>query len=91
VMKVCRAKRHRDLSRHHNRVACRLHSVLCDLVPGGIAAEISPAQATRLLDKLEPVGAVAAARHELAVELVAPISSASTPSAVRRANESAPR
>jgi transposase len=70
VMKVW-AKRHRDLSRQHNRVACRLHSVLCDLVPGGIAGEISPAQATRLLDELEPVGAVATARHELAVELVA--------------------
>ena len=70
VMKVW-AKRHRDLSRQHNRVACRLHSVLCDLVPGGIAGEISPAQATRLLDELEPVGAVAAARHELAVDLVA--------------------
>lgn len=70
VMKVW-AKRHRDLSRQHNRVACRLHSVLCDLVPGGIAGEISPAQATRLLDGLEPVGAVATARHELAVELVA--------------------
>ncbi|MBA3288096.1 MAG: IS110 family transposase, partial [Acidimicrobiia bacterium] len=70
VMKVW-AKRHRDLSRQHNRVACRLHSVLCDLAPGGIAGEISPAQATRLLDGLEPVGAVATARHELAVELVA--------------------
>ena len=40
---------------HRNRVACRLHAVLCDLVPGGIADEISPAQATRLLDELEPV------------------------------------
>ena len=70
VMKVW-AKRHRDLSRHYNRVACRLHSVLCDLVPGGIADEISPAQATRLLDELELQGAVAAARHELACELVA--------------------
>ena len=70
VMKVW-AKRHRDLSRHHNRVACRLHSVLCDLVPGGIANEISPGQATRLLDGLEPQGAGAAARYELAVELVA--------------------
>ena len=69
VMKVW-AKRHRDLSRQHNRVACRLHSVLCDLVPGGITGEISPAQATRLLDGIEPHGAVAAARHQLAVELV---------------------
>jgi transposase len=64
VMKVW-AKRHRDLSRHHNRVACGLHSLLCDLVPGGIANEISPAQATRLLDELEPAGALAAARHDL--------------------------
>ena len=44
---------------------------MCDLVPGGIAGEISPAQATRLLDEMEPAGAVAAARHELAMELVA--------------------
>jgi transposase len=70
VMKLW-AKRHRDLSRQHNRVACRLHSVLCDLVPGGVAGEISPAQASRLLDQLEPAGAVAGARHELALELVA--------------------
>jgi hypothetical protein len=28
------AKRHRDLSRARNQVACRLHAVLCDLVPG---------------------------------------------------------
>jgi transposase len=70
VMKVW-AKRHRDLSRHRTRVACRLHAVLCDLVPGGVAGEISAAQATRLLDEIEPDGAVAAARHQLACELVA--------------------
>jgi transposase len=70
VMKVW-AKRHRDLARHRTRVACRLHAVLCDLVPGGIATEISAAQATRLLDDIEPDGAVAAARRELAAELVA--------------------
>ena len=70
VMKVW-AKRHRDLSRHRTRVACRRHAVLCDLVPGGIAGEISAAQATRLLDELDPAGAVATARHAVAVELVA--------------------
>jgi hypothetical protein len=32
VMKLW-SKRHRDLSRARNRVACRLHAVLCDLVP----------------------------------------------------------
>jgi len=36
VLKVW-AKRHRDLSRARNQVACRLHAVLCDLVPGGVA------------------------------------------------------
>ena len=66
VMKVW-AKRHRDLSRHRTRVACRLHAVLCELAPGGFSGEISAAQATRLLDELEPAGAVAAARHAVAV------------------------
>jgi len=70
VMKVW-AKRQRDLSSHRTRICCRLHAVLCELVPGGISGEISAAQATRLLDGLEPEGAVAAARHDLAVELVA--------------------
>jgi transposase len=69
VMKVW-AKRHRDLSSHRTRIA-RLHAVLCELTPGGFSREISAAQATRLLESLAPAGAVAAARHELAAELVA--------------------
>ena len=56
VMKVW-AKRHRDLSSHRTRIACRLHAVLCELTPGGFAGEISAAQAARLLDGLEPAGA----------------------------------
>jgi transposase len=70
VMKVW-AKRHRDLSRHRTRLASRLHAVLCELTPGGFTGEISAAQAARLLDELEPTGAVAAARHAVATELVA--------------------
>jgi transposase len=46
---------------------------LCELVPGGIPGEISAAQAARLLDEVEPHGAVATARHELALELVADV------------------
>ena len=83
VMKVW-AKRHRDLSRHHNRVACRLHSVLCDLVPGGIANEISPAQATRLLDGLEPQGA-SPRQGTNSPSSSSPTWSASTPSAASHA------
>jgi transposase len=34
------AKRQRDLSRARNKVACRLHAVLCELIPGGVRGEI---------------------------------------------------
>ena len=62
---------HRDLSRARNRIVCRLHAVLCDLVPGGFAKEISAAQADQALADIVPLGATAAARLELAHELLA--------------------
>ena len=67
VLKV-RAERHRDLARTRNQVACRLHAVLCDLVPGGHQKEISAAHAARILAQAAPSGAVALARAELAAE-----------------------
>jgi transposase len=70
VLKIW-AKRHRDLSRTRNQVACRLHAALCDLVPGGLAKEIYADQAEQVLAGAEPCGAVAQARAELAAELVA--------------------
>ena len=70
VMKVW-AKRHRDLGSARTQVACRLHAVLCALVPGGFAGEISAARAARLLDELQPGGAVAAARYDLARQFAA--------------------
>jgi transposase len=69
VLKVW-SKRHRDLARLRNQVACRLHAVLCDLVPGGISKEISAAQATRILEQAAPSGAVDLARAELAAEFL---------------------
>jgi transposase len=69
VLKVW-SKRHRDLSRTRNQVACRLHAVLCELIPGGHSKEISAAQAARILDQFTPSGAVALARHELAAEFL---------------------
>jgi transposase len=65
VLKVW-AKRHRDLARARNQVACRLHSVLCDLLAGGVSKEITAAHAARILEQVTPSGPVAAARHELA-------------------------
>jgi transposase len=70
VLKV-RAERHRDLARTRNQVACRLHAVLCDLVPGGHQKEISAAHAARILAQAAPSGAVALARAELAAEFLA--------------------
>jgi transposase len=72
VLKV-RAKRHRDLSRTRNQVVCRLHAVLCELIPGGVPDEITAGQAARILEQVAPAGAVAQARCELAAELLADI------------------
>lgn len=64
------ARRHRDLSRARNRIACRLHAVLCELVPGGFGKEITAGQATAALAEITPLGATAVARLELANELL---------------------
>jgi transposase len=72
VLKVW-AKRHRDLSRARNQAVCRLHAVLCELIPGGVPDEITAGQAARLLSQIRPSGAVAQARCEPATELLADI------------------
>ena len=70
VLKVW-SRRHRDLGRAKNQVACRLHAVLCELVPGGVPEEITAAQATRILQSAPPSGSAGQARRELAAELLA--------------------
>jgi transposase len=69
VLKVW-SKRRRDLASTRTQVVCRLHAVLCELVPGGVAKKIIAAHAARLLDTITPPDAVAAARWELAAALV---------------------
>jgi transposase len=70
VLKIW-AKRHRDLARARNQACCRLHAVLCDLVPGGIHREISARKAARILEQVTPPGPAATARCELAAEFLA--------------------
>jgi transposase len=65
------SRRHRDLGRAKNQVACRLHAVLCELVPGGVPEEITAAHAARILRSATPSGAAGQARGELAAELLA--------------------
>ena len=67
VLKVW-SRRHHDLGRARNQVACRLHAVLCELIPGGFAKEITAGQAAHALESIEPSGAVETARCELAAE-----------------------
>ena len=69
VLKVW-SKRHRDLGRARTQVACRLHAVLCELLPGGISKEITAGKAAYALEPAEASGAVALARCELAAEFL---------------------
>ena len=69
VLKVW-SKRRRDLGSSRTQVVCRLHAVLCELVPGGVPKKIIAAHAARLLGSITPPDAVAAARWELAAALV---------------------
>jgi transposase len=65
VLKVW-SKRYRDLGRTRTQVVCRLHAVLCELVPGGVSKVIRAPAVTKLLAAIVPAGAVDAARCELA-------------------------
>ena len=69
VLKIW-SKRYRDLGRTRTQVVCRLHAVLCDLVPGGVSKAITAGQAGRILASVTPPDAVAAARCELAAAFV---------------------
>jgi hypothetical protein len=63
------AKRRHDLVSARTQVVCRLHAVLCELVPGG-SGQLYASKAAKMLDQLEPYNAIAAARHELGLQLL---------------------
>jgi hypothetical protein len=62
------AKRNVDLGRTRNLIACRLHALLAELVPGGTAGEIYASSAQAMLEKVKTADPVAAARRDLALE-----------------------
>jgi transposase len=72
---VCRllVKHHSDLARWRNKLCCRLHALVGELVPGGIDKEVVVNQARSLLAEIEPEDVAAVERHRQAVELVAEI------------------
>ena len=69
VLKVW-SKRHRDLGRSRTQVVCRLHAVLCELLPGGVSRHMTAGQAAQVLRSVTPPDAVAAARCELAAAYI---------------------
>ena len=72
---MCRllVKHHNDLARWRNKLCCRLHALVGELVPGGIDKEVVLNQARSLLEGIEPDDVAAVERHRQAVELVAEI------------------
>jgi transposase len=62
------AKRNKQLGSARTAAACRLHTLVAELVPGGIPKEITPNRAARLLAGVTPNDAVQATRHALALE-----------------------
>lgn len=67
------AKRNVDIGNQRSRVVCRLHNLLMELSPGGIAKELNASDATALLDHIEPASPVEVARHDQALDLLADI------------------
>ena len=65
------AKRHRDLGRLRGQAACRLHALLMELEPGGIAKRMNVTRANALLDRVVVDTEMAAHRVGVAREFVA--------------------
>jgi hypothetical protein len=64
------AKRNIDIGNHRTRVVCRLHNLVRELAPGGIAKELNASDAVALLDRIDPAAPAEAARRDQAIELL---------------------
>ena len=64
------AKRNTDIGDHRCRLVSRLHALLIELAPGGIAKEINASDVVAFLASLSPSSPVEQIRYDLAVELL---------------------
>jgi hypothetical protein len=64
------AKRNTDIGDHRCRLVSRLHSLLVQLAPGGIAKEINASDVEEFLAKVTPTTPAEQVRYDLAVELL---------------------
>ena len=67
------AKRNTDIGNQRCRLVSRMHSLLVELAPGGIAKEINASDVDVFLARLAPMTPVEHVRYDLAVELLADI------------------
>lgn len=67
------AKRNVDIGRQRARSVCRVHALLVELAPGGIAKEINASDVDAFLARLEPADQVEQMRHDLVLDLLADI------------------
>lgn len=64
------ASRHRDLARRTAKTKSRLHALLAELTPGGLAGHMSLTRANALVESIEPTDAIDDVRLEIAGELL---------------------
>ena len=64
------AKRNMDIGNHRTRVVCRLHALLAELAPGGMAKEMYVSEADVFMAKLRPETPAQQMRFDLALELL---------------------
>jgi transposase len=69
VMRIW-ARRFHDLGRLRTQLLCRLHAVLCELVPGGLARQLTAGHASDVLNEVSAQSPVMQAKLELAWDLV---------------------
>ena len=67
------ANRHHDLTASRTRTICRLHALLCLLIPGGSSGRLSAQRAGQVLRGLRPVELVDIERKRVALELLADV------------------
>ena len=65
------SRRHLQLSSLRTQAACRLHAALCELVPGGVAKNITAARATAILTAHRPADPAGQAWHDVAADHLA--------------------
>jgi transposase len=64
------AKRNSDIGDQRSRLVCRLHSLLVELVPGGIGKEIYASQVDVFLADVTPITPAEKVRFQLAIEIL---------------------